>query len=268
MFRRRRDERSNRLPPAGNAGEQASDDIEMAETEDGGAGSVAETGQASGAGHGGGPGGPWDVEDTYPERERIDLGSLRVPAVPGVDVQLNFSGDQAAAVVIVRGESVLHMQAFAAPKRSGLWDDVRREIIEELTAAGGHGEEADGPFGTEIRARVPAEAGGGAGDPRSRHGSRALQPARYLGADGPRWFLRGVISGPAAIHREPAKILEDVYGGTVVVRGEHPVPPRELLELRLPAEAQKALEEQAEQAGEGREPLNPFVRGPEITEIR
>ncbi|MGE5290553.1 MAG: DUF3710 domain-containing protein [Micromonosporaceae bacterium] len=271
MFRRRRDEDSDRLPPAGNAGEQAADDIEMADTEDDDAGPGAETGSASGAGHGGRPGGPWDAEDTYPERERVDLGSLQVPAIPGLDIQLNFSGDQAEAVVIVRGESVLQMQAFAAPKRSELWDDVRREIIDELTAAGGHGEEADGPFGTEIRARVPSEAGGGAGDARGRQSSRGLQPARFLGADGPRWFLRGVISGPAATHREPAKILEDVYGGTVVVRGEHPVPPRELLALRLPAEAQKALEEQAEQAGqawEGREPLNPLVRGPEITEIR
>jgi Protein of unknown function (DUF3710) len=244
----------------------------MADTEDGAAEPAAATGQAGDASRAGEPGGPWDVEDPYPERERIDLGSLQVPAVHGVDIQLNFNGEQAAAVVIVRGESVLQIQAFAAPKRSGLWDDIRQEIIDELTAAGGHGEEADGPFGIEIRARVPAEAGGGPGDARGRQGSRALQPARYIGADGPRWFLRGLISGPAAVHREPAKILEDVYAGTVVVRGEHPVPPRELLALRLPPEAQRALEEQqqqeAERAWEGREPLNPFARGPEITEIR
>jgi Protein of unknown function (DUF3710) len=270
VFRRRRDERTDRLPPAGDAGGQGPGDIEMADTADGDAEPAVAAGRA-GAGHGGEPGGPWDVEDTYPERERIDLGSLQVPAVPGVDIQLNFNGDQAAAVVIVRGDSLLQMQAFAAPKRSGLWGDVRQEILDELTAAGGHGEEAVGPFGMEIRARVPAEAGGGAGEAHGRYGSRALQPARYIGADGPRWFLRGVISGPAAVHREPAKILEDVYRGTVVVRGEHPVPPRELLALRLPPEAQRALEEQqeqAERAWEGREPLNPFVRGPEITEIR
>jgi Protein of unknown function (DUF3710) len=206
--------------------------------------------------------GPWDVADTYPDRDRIDLGSLHVPAVPGLDIQLNLSGDQALAVVVARGESALQMQAFAAPKRSGLWDDVRREIIEELTASGGHGEEAEGPFGTEIRARVPAEAGGG------HRGPRGLQPARFLGCDGPRWFLRGVISGPAAAHREPAKILEDVYADTVVVRGDHPLPPRDLLELRLPAEAQQALDEQAARETGAREPLNPFVRGPEITEIR
>ena len=72
-----------------------------------------------------------------------------------------------------------------------------------------------------------------------------------------------------------------------MVRGDHPVPPRELLELRLPAEAAAALEAQAqaqqEQAGQEQgqggappeeersqlaTPLNPFERGPEFTETR
>ena len=183
--------------------------------------------------------GPWDVTETCPGRERIDLGSLLVPTAQGLDVQLNF----------------------AAPKRAGLWDDIRRELIDELNAAGGRGEEAEGPFGPEVRARVPAEPSAGTGS----------QPARFLGADGPRWFLRGVISGPAAGQPAQAKVLEDVFADTVVVRGEHPMPPRDLLELRLPAEAQRALEEQMAQAPTGgarTDPLNPFARGPEITETR
>ncbi len=68
-----------------------------------------------------------------------------------------------------------------------------------------------------------------------------------------------------------------------MVRGEHPVPPRDLLELRLPAEAAAALEAQAqaqaEQQGQQAQapqeeqsrfatPLNPFERGPEFTETR
>jgi len=56
----------------------------------------------------------------------------------------------------------------------------------------------------------------------------------------------------------------------VVVRGEHPVPPRDILELRLPPEARQALEEQAAAAEENRfrTDLNPFERGPEFTETR
>jgi hypothetical protein len=63
-----------------------------------------------------------------------------------------------------------------------------------------------------------------------------------------------------------------------VVRGEHPVPPRDLLELRLPAEAAAALEAQAKDQQEQQQqeqeqsrfatPLNPFERGPEFTETR
>ena len=36
----------------------------------------------------------------------------------------------------------------------------------------------------------------------------------------------------------------------MVVRGEHPVPPRDILELRLPPEAQKAFEDQVAAAEE------------------
>ena len=53
----------------------------------------------------------------------------------------------------------------------------------------------------------------------------------------------------------------------VVVRGDHPAPPRDLLEIRLPEEARAALEEQMS-AEDGEPPPDPFERGPEITETR
>jgi hypothetical protein len=49
------------------------------------------------------------------------------------------------------------------------------------------------------------------------------------------------------------------------------VPPREILELRLPPEAQQALEQQqaaAEEENRFGGDLNPFERGPEFTETR
>jgi hypothetical protein len=83
-----------------------------------------------------------------------------------------------------------------------------------------------------------------------------------------------VITGPAAERAEVAAPFEQIFAGLVVVRGDHPVPPRELLEITLPEEARKAMEEQMAAAEEGQEgerfsePLNPFERGPEITETR
>lgn len=203
--------------------------------------------------------GPWDSGEQYPELQRVDLGSLLIPVSVGQEVQLNVAGEQIVAASVTAGDSGLQVQAFAAPKSGGLWEDVRGEIAGEISSLGGESQEAHGPFGTELRARVPTEPG-------SAHPE--LQPARYIGVDGPRWLLRGTISGQAAIHAGLAKPLEEVFAGIVVVRGDHPAPPRDLLEIQLPAEMQQAIEEEMAQAQERSQYPNPFERGPEITETR
>jgi hypothetical protein len=205
--------------------------------------------------------GPWDAHEDFPPFERIDFGSLQIPVTEGFEIQLNLAEDQGPLVTVLRGESSLQLQAFAAPKSGGLWEDVRQEIAAAVAEAGGSSDEAEGRFGVELRARVKA-ADAVEGAP------AALQPIRFLGVDGPRWFLRGVITGPAAHHRSAADPLEDVFAGIVVVRGEHPAPPRDLLEIQLPEQARQAMEaEMAEAEGNG-SILNPFERGPEITETR
>jgi hypothetical protein len=209
-------------------------------------------------------GGPWDVNDDVPQADRIDFGCLHVPVAEGCEVQVSMADDQPAWITVVRGDSGLQLQAFAAPKTDGLWADVRQEIADEVAKAGGQSEEADGPFGVEVHARIapPEPVPGMPG---------ALHPVRFLGVDGPRWFLRGVISGPAAVQPEIAAPLEQVFADVVVVRGDHPVPPRDMLEIQLPAEALQALADEAaaaEPEGNRWGGLDPFQRGPEITETR
>ncbi len=208
-------------------------------------------------------GGPWDAEESYPAQERVDLGSLQVPVGPEHEIQLVMAEQHGAWVTIKYRESELQIQAFAAARRGALWDDVRAEIAAEVLAAGGRSEEAPGSFGIELLAQVPIEPG----QPAS-----GLRLVRFVGVDGPRWFVRGLFTGPAAAGDEQADLLEEVIRDTVVVRGEHPVPPREILELRLPPEARQALEEQAaaeeEEENRFRPDLNPFDRGPEFTETR
>jgi len=208
------------------------------------------------------PAGPWDAGDDVPDQDRIDFGSLRVPLGDEFEVQVSVADSQPAWITVVSGDSGLQLQAFAAAKSGGLWDEVRAEIAAEVARSGGDSSEAQGPFGTELRARiVPAEpVQGGPGGER--------QPVRFLGVDGPRWFLRGVIIGPAADHPELAAPLEGVFGGVVVVRGDHPVPPRDMREIRLPDEIMAELAGEQAEPEEGRWPLNPFERGPEITETR
>jgi hypothetical protein len=206
--------------------------------------------------------GPWDAHEDFPPYERIDFGSLQIPVTEGFEIQLNLAEDQGPLVTVLRGESSLQLQAFAAPKSGGLWEDVRQEIAAAVAEAGGSSDEAEGRFGVELRARVkPADAVENATP-------AALQPIRFLGVDGPRWFLRGVITGPAAHHRPAAIPLEDVFAGIVVVRGDHPAPPRDLLEIQLPEQARQAMEEEMAEAEGSGSILNPFERGPEITETR
>lgn len=92
------------------------------------------------------------------------------------------------------------------------------------------------------------------------------QPLRFIGVDGPRWFLRGLISGPAALDDQLTQQFREILSDVVVVRGEQAQPPRQPLQIQLPAEARQAME--SETAGQEPDLLNPFERGPEITETR
>ena len=92
---------------------------------------------------------------------------------------------------------------------------------------------------------LPAEAGKPEPEDTGEETDEGMQLVRFAGVDGPRWFLRGLFTGPAAATGdEEASLLEDVFRGVVVVRGERPQPPRDLLELSLPPEARAALEQQ------------------------
>ena len=213
------------------------------------------------AGHqpGGRMAGPWDIADDFPEGMRIDCGSLLVPLREGFDVQIE---EQGAWVAVVHGESGMQLQAFAAPRTGGLWDEVRHEMAVSIADSGGSCQEGAGPAGPELEARVPVgEDDGGIGL------LNQLQPVRFLGFDGPRWFLRGVITGPAANDAATGAPFGDLFTDVVVVRGDYPAPPRDQLEIRLPEEARQALEE-LDDEDPGWQLQDPFTRGPEITETR
>ena len=265
MFRRRR--RGEADLPGSDSG-TAQDDPELygdpeeldEDVTNSGADRAARPGAPAPRRRGGAEIGPWDAAGSFPPSERMDFGSLLVPAGKGLDIQVNMAEDTGVWIAVVRGESALQLQAFAAPKTSGLWDEVRQEIADEVAKSGGECEEAEGPFGIELHARVQTSG-------RVRRRTQQ-QPVRFMGVDGPRWFLRGVISGPAARRPELARPFEEVFADVVVVRGDHPAPPRDLLEIRLPEEAQAALDEQIAAEADGQEPPDPFERGPEITETR
>ncbi|MFI2751924.1 DUF3710 domain-containing protein [Cellulomonas sp. P22] len=199
--------------------------------------------------------GPWDVADAPEGVARVDLGAIHLPGVPGMELRMEIdksTGTVSAAQVSLDG-STLQVQAFAAPRTEGIWDEIREEIAESVTKQGGSADDLPGPFGRELLARLPV---------RTAEGRTGHRPARFVGTDGPRWFLRGVITGKAAVDPAAATVLEDLYRAIVVVRGDEARAPRDLLALTLPGQGTAATPPVEAPT------FDPMTRGPEITEIR
>ena len=213
-------------------------------------------------------GGPYDSEDApQDELPRIDLGSLQVPMIEGLEVRLDMdeATGEPTQLVLADGDSMLQLGVFAAPRSAGMWAEIRAEIASSLKETGGTAEETDGPLGRELSASVPT------GDP-----AVPFAAARFVGVDRPRWFLRGLFSGPAAVDQAAADRLFFALRGTIVVRGKDAMPIRDPLPLRLPPEAVEMAAEQlaqqqaeAEQEAENAPPtLEQLDPGPTITETR
>ena len=181
--------------------------------------------------------GPYDADDAPDGVERVDLGSLEVPAVPDVEIRVQADPNgQIQQVILVHGDNALQLGVFAAPRSEGIWDEVREDIRKQLFDDGVAAQEVDGDYGVELRARVRTPEG--------------LTDIRFVGVDGPRWMVRGVYQGPAAVDPALAGPLAECLRGVVVHRGAEAMPVREPLPLRLPRElAEQARPDAAE--GEG-----------------
>ncbi|CCG04161.1 DUF3710 domain-containing protein [Blastococcus saxobsidens] len=194
--------------------------------------------------------GPWDEADAPDDGvTRIDLGAIRLPALPGMDLRVELNQQQKVIGATLRhGGSLLQVAAFAAPRAAGIWDDVRADLARTASGQGASLREVEGPFGIELAGTVVAALPPQPGQPAAQPVRR---PARFLGIDGPRWFLRGLLSGSVAEGGEAeAAALETAFRGIVVVRGSEPMPVREPLPLALPAQAaaQLAAQQVARQA--------------------
>jgi len=201
------------------------------------------------------PRGPLDVSQLEHRDGYLDLGSLLVRPRKGLGVRLEIDErtQRPRAVALGRDGGSVQVQAFAAPRSEGLWDEVRRELVESLRTSNGEPRIEEGPFGLQVLTRFPATAS---------DGTRGFRLARFVGVDGPRWFVRAVFTGTAAVAAEPAAALEEVLHELVVVRGDKPMPPRELLPLSVPEGAVRRPTGPPAPA-----PARPPQRGPEITEI-
>ncbi|MBM0237503.1 DUF3710 domain-containing protein [Micromonospora sp. ATA32] len=191
--------------------------------------------------------GPYDVSEAPEGVERLDLGSLHIPAVPEVEVRVQADPQGVIQqVVLVHGDNALQLGVFAAPRSEGIWDEVREEIRQSLLSDGTAAQEDEGEYGPELHARVRTPDG--------------LTDLRFVGIDGPRWMVRGVYQGAAATDPAAAGPLAICLDGLVVDRGHEAKPVREPLPLRLPREVAEQAEAEAAATTDGARSTAPGPR--------
>ncbi len=259
MFRRKRRDETDDASQADDSSVEPADDEATTDDE-----ATAESSAPSSAP----PGrelGPWDITevDDPSAGGRVNLGGMWLPGRQGLEVRIEADQvtSEVVAVTLVLPEGALQVQPFAAPRTENIWAEVRGEIRAGITKQGGTSDEVEGPLGVELRTRVPV---------RAQDGSTGVQPARFVGIDGPRWFLRGVITGRAAVEDGVDDGLVEIFRDIVVVRGESAMAPRDPIPLALPATPVVAdvEDDESDDAGpKSQGDLKPFERGPEITEI-
>ena len=176
--------------------------------------------------------GPLDSQEANAVRPYVDLGGVKIPPREGLGLRLEVEEGtgRVVAVGLDFANSSLQVQPFAAPRSSGLWHEIREQIEQQILSQGGTTRVVDGAFGPELLAQIPAQAGQGQ-PPVNRI-------ARFVGVDGPRWFLRGVISGDGALDPQVGAAMEELFRSVVVVRGSSPMPPRDLIPLHMPQGAE------------------------------
>jgi hypothetical protein len=184
------------------------------------------------------PRGPWDRSETTADADDetyIDLGGLVVKGEPGLELRLQVdeATSSVVAVMLAAPDSGLEVRAFAAPRKAGIWDDVRADIAAEAERRGGTSSESAGEFGTEIKVVVPV---------RISEGRSATQASRIVGVEGPRWLLRGTFLGRSASEADPEGMIESAFRSVIVVRGEGPMSPREVIPLQMPAQVRPPVD--------------------------
>ena len=191
--------------------------------------------------------GPFDIGDfddpAQAEVARLNLGSVLIPApeTGQLQVELTETGVP-SAVWVITANGRFTIAAYAAPKTTGLWREVAAELADALRKDFGDVSIEMGPWGREVV------------------GSGQTGIVRFIGIDGYRWMIRGVINGTEDTIDVVAADARKALADTVVSRGETPLPVRTPLPVQLPEAMAEQLRQVAAQqaaAQEGQEQSEP-----------
>src|SRR6478735_10659520 len=104
--------------------------------------------------------GPHDVADIDNQDGYVDLGALLIAPREGLQLRLEVeeATQRVVAVTMDLEGSSLQLQAFAAPRSEGLWEEIREQIGQSVGGQGGQVEEIPGDYGVGRVAKRPAGA--------------------------------------------------------------------------------------------------------------
>ncbi len=177
--------------------------------------------------------GPFDIEEVdldADEVNRLDLGTLIITPFDKMNLQLQVdkAKEKVQALLISDGTTAMEVAVFAGPTRASMLDEIRAEVVNATRAAKGSIAMVQGPFGTELRRRLPVT---------TPEGKAATHLSRTWLCSGPGWVLRGVVMGKAALEPENEdadSTMWEFFTNVVVRRGPEPAAPGSVLLMDIP----------------------------------
>lgn len=171
--------------------------------------------------------GPFDSEQITDDSTRLDLGCVRICVRRGLEVRVDLDPDnhRASSISIFLGHSIIALQIFAAPRHEDMWPNIRDGIVANLAKQGVTTDVVLGKFGTEIHATMPTV---------DYDATTIMQTVRFLGVDGPRWFIRAVVTGEGSMPGSKFDEVDTVIADLVIHRGTDAMAPGEHLPIVMP----------------------------------
>jgi len=173
--------------------------------------------------------GPFDLSEVSVPENLIDFGALKLPNVNrnlSVKVELEEDSRRLVALTLQTEASMLQISLFSAPKNNTVWLEVLELLTSSLESQNAKVESIVGSFGSELLVTMDV--------PISDVGT-VSERIRFIGVDGPRWLLRGSITGEAVTNLTEQAEIERIFRSVIVDRGSEALPPRELVPLTMPA---------------------------------
>ena len=172
--------------------------------------------------------GPFDLSEVANLENLIDFGAIKLPNVNrnlSIKVELEEDTRRLVALTLQTQGSMLQVSLFSAPKNNAVWQEVLEVLTSSLESQKAQVDSVIGNFGREllVTMQVPNQAG-----------ENVLQQIRFVGVDGPRWLLRGSITGLALNNLTEQAEIERIFRSIIVDRGAEALPPRELVPLTMP----------------------------------